>query len=188
MNHDPTKRYGQIDEDQATHINHLNSMVEYYAKTGTNYNRWHYDPTNKSSHNYAVREILSTMHETNSKTLLDLCCGTGRAVKAALDAGYDATGLDASPELLKIATREIGIPENRLVLGDATQLPYPDSSFDLCSVLGALHHTARPEAIIQEMIRVSRRAVIISDEGNHLWGGIRQILIVEYVRSLLRLI
>lgn len=177
MNREQRQQYGQADEDQATHVNYLNKMLEYYAKTGANYNRWHFDPANESPHNCAVREILSTMQETDSRTLLDVCCGTGRAVKAALDCGYDATGFDASPELLKIAKCEVGIPETRLVLGDATQLPFPDSSFDLSSVLGALHHTARPEAIILEMIRVSRRAIIVSDEGNHLWGGLKEILI-----------
>ena len=177
MNSEQTRRYGQVDEDESTHVTHLGQMVEYYAKTAANYNQWHCDPANDSSHNYAVREIVSLMKQTGSKTLLDACCGTGRAVRAALDCGFEATGLDASPQLLDIAKREMGIPESRLVLGDATRLPYPDSSFDVCSVLGALHHCARPEAIIMELIRVSRRGIVVSDDGNGLWGGMKQILI-----------
>jgi hypothetical protein len=33
-----------------------------------------------------------------------------------------------------------------------------------------------PRTIIAEMIRVTRRAIIVSDEGNHLHGGVKEIL------------
>src|SRR5262245_29150520 len=148
-------------------------MVEYYAQSGANYNCWHCDPTNSSPHNYAVREILSLMKETGARTLLDVCCGTGRALKSALDRGYDGQGIDVSPQLLEIARDEIGIPEENLTLGDATSLPFADQSFDICCVLGALHHTAQPETIISEMVRVCRLGIVVSDEGNHGWGGMK---------------
>jgi SAM-dependent methyltransferase len=124
-----------------------------------------------------VREILQAMRDTDSRTLLDVCCGTGRAVKVALDQGYDATWIDVSPHLLGIARRELGIPERRLILGDATSLPFPDGAFDVCCILGALHHTAMPIKLVSEMIRVTRNAIVISDEANGLCGGIKQVLI-----------
>jgi ubiquinone/menaquinone biosynthesis C-methylase UbiE len=171
------KTYGDHDEDISTHRNHLERMVAFYAKTASNYNTWHCDPQNNSSHNYAVRETLTLMNRVRARTLLDVCCGTGRAAKAALDAGFDARGIDISRELLDIGTRELGIPAGRLDHGDATCLPYADQSFDMACIMGALHHTARPRAIVAEMLRVARLGVVISDELNHLPNGIKSLLV-----------
>jgi ubiquinone/menaquinone biosynthesis C-methylase UbiE len=167
----------EMDEDSALHSDHLQRMADYYSRTGHQYNSWHCDRNNSSSHNFAVREIATTMREVCATTLLDVGCGTGRGVRAALDLGYDATGLDISPNLLAIAHRELAIPESRLILGDATNLPFPANSFDVTCILGALHHSAQPHRIIAEMIRVTKKAIIVSDEANHFSGGVKQVLL-----------
>ncbi len=153
-------------------------MVKYYDQTASNYNTWHCDPNNESSHNYAVREILQTMRSLNATSLLDVCCGTGRAVRVALDNGYNARGIDVSPSLIEVGCRELSIPKECLVAGDATNLPFQDNEFDVSCVLGALHHTAQPHRIVTEMIRVTKKAIIVSDEANHFSGGIKHLLIV----------
>jgi SAM-dependent methyltransferase len=127
------------------------------------------------------------MQEVDGKTLLDVGCGTGRGVRAALDMGYDAVGLDISPRLLEIAHKELAIPEHRLIQGDATNLTFPDRHFDVTCILGALHHSAQPLRIIEEMIRVTKKAMVISDEGNHLTGGIKQVLLRLGIKPVLML-
>src|SRR5262245_22646669 len=102
-----SSNYGQVDEDHSLHRGHVERMVQYYDQTAENYNSWHCDPNNASSHNFAVREILRTMKDLNAASLLDVCCGTGRAIRAALDAGYSATGIDVSPSLIEIANTEL---------------------------------------------------------------------------------
>jgi ubiquinone/menaquinone biosynthesis C-methylase UbiE len=152
-------------------------MTEFYERTGNQYNRWHCNPSYVSSHDFAVAELLRTMSQTQAKSLLDVGCGTGRATRAALDKGYEATGLDIASSLLDIAHRELGIPRERLLLGDATQLPFPADSFDIGCALGALHHSAQPAKIISELIRVSRKGIIVSDEANHFAGGVKRLLL-----------
>jgi ubiquinone/menaquinone biosynthesis C-methylase UbiE len=164
-------------ESKATHAEHISAMKEYYRQTAANYNAWHCNPADKSSHNYAVREVLKVMSQNKLTSLLDVCCGTGRCVRSALDAGFDAQGLDISPDLLKIAETELKIAKERLHYGDATKLPFPDQSFDVSCIMGALHHAAMPQTIINEMLRVTRKAIVVSDEANHLHGGIKQVLI-----------
>src|SRR5262249_29737229 len=156
--------FGNVTEDEKTHREHLRQMVDYYAGTAHRYNQWHCDRGNDSPHNYAVREILKAMENHGARTLLDVACGTGRATRAVLDRGYEATGLDISPALLDIAHRELSIPQERLVCGDATQLPFSEASFDVSCILGALHHSAQPGKIVAEMVRVTRKAIIISDD------------------------
>jgi ubiquinone/menaquinone biosynthesis C-methylase UbiE len=171
------RRYGLVDQDPSEHSKHLSQMVEYYATTGSTYDAWHCNPNDHSSHNYALKEIHSVLRDTGSRTFLDICCGTGRAVRSVLDQGYIAVGIDASHELLQIANSQHGIPAAQLVKGDATQLPFPDEAFDVVCILGALHHTAMPHKLVSEAIRVSRKAIVISDEGNHFYGGMKQTLI-----------
>jgi SAM-dependent methyltransferase len=169
--------YGQIDESSLLHQEHIERMVKYYDQTASSYNTWHCDPNNESSHNFAVREILQTMEDLNAISLLDVCCGAGRAVRAALDSGYAATGIDVSPSLIEMGCRELSIPKECLVMGDATDLPFRDKTFDVSCVLGALHHTARPRRIVTEMVRVTRKAIIVSDEANGFSGGIKHLLV-----------
>jgi ubiquinone/menaquinone biosynthesis C-methylase UbiE len=170
-------RYGDRDEDDRTHQEHVSRMRDYYAKTAHLYNSWHCDPSNSSSHNYSIRELVRLIERSNAKSMLDVCCGTGRAVKSVLDFGIDARGIDISPELIQVGVNELGIPIDRLSVGDATALPFEDAQFDVSCILGALHHTARPKAIIGEMLRVSKRGIIVSDEGNHFSGGIKSALV-----------
>jgi len=170
------KSYGDQDEDAATHRSHLEQMVAYYAGTASSYNAWHCDPQDNSPHNSAVRETMALVKKLGARSLLDVCCGTGRAVKAALDAGINARGIDISRELLDVGVRQMGIPAARLDHGDATSLPYADRAFDVACIFGALHHSARPRAVVGEVLRVARLGVVMSDEGNHLSGGIKAIL------------
>jgi ubiquinone/menaquinone biosynthesis C-methylase UbiE len=172
-----TQSYRDRDDDISTHQNHVERMVAYYARTASQYNKWHCDVSNDSSHNYAVREVLGLMNRVKAKTLLDVCCGTGRAVRAALAAGFDARGIDVSMELIEAGVRDLKLPPNRLAVGDATKLPYADRSFDVACVFGALHHTARPRAVVSEVLRVARSGVVISDEANHFSGGCKSVLI-----------
>jgi ubiquinone/menaquinone biosynthesis C-methylase UbiE len=171
------KSYGDCDEDVSTHQNHVEKMVAYYARTAPQYNKWHCDVTNNCSHNYAVRETLGLMAKLRAKTLLDVCCGTGRAVGAALKAGVEARGIDLSKELIESGIRDLGLPPANLDVGDATKLPYADRSFDVACVFGALHHTARPRVVVSELLRVARVGVVISDEGNHFSGGCKALLV-----------
>ena len=169
--------YGNRDEDKLAHDEHVSRMNDYYATTAHLYNSWHCNPENRSSHNYAVRELIRLVHRINAKSVLDVCCGTGRAIKSILDLGIDAHGIDLSRELLQVGINNLNIPRDRLTVGDATALPFADAQFDISCVLGALHHTARPRAIIAEMLRVSRLGIIVSDEGNHFAGGVKSALI-----------
>jgi SAM-dependent methyltransferase len=50
---------------------------------------------------------------------------------------------------------------------DARALPYADGQFDLAFIEGALHHVDRPHQAIYELVRVSRRSVILAETQDH---------------------
>jgi len=63
--------------------------------------------------------------------VLDLCCGFGRHTLALREQGFDAIGLDLSPELLAHAAQGPGweLLRGRLLRGDARVLPFAERSF-----------------------------------------------------------
>jgi ubiquinone/menaquinone biosynthesis C-methylase UbiE len=165
---------GKQVEHPKMHSEHLTRMVEYYSQTANVYDTWNFSPNNP--HDYGVKFLLEAMRKEKMTNVLDVCCGTGRAISAALEAGFDAYGIDISPSLIAEAVSKRRIPQSRIHYGDATKLPFADKSFDASCILGALHHTMMPHTIIEEMIRVTRKLIVISDCGNDYHGGIRAIL------------
>ena len=74
--------------------------------------------------------------------------------------------LDANRRMLELAKEESDSnPNLSFVEADARCLPYPDDTFDFATCSLALHHFDDQTAltIIREMIRVSKRAVIVND-------------------------
>jgi len=50
-----------------------------------------------------------------------------------------------------------------ILQGKGDALPFADNSFDAVCEFAILHHVAEPQVVISEMLRVARKAIIISD-------------------------
>ncbi len=70
-------------------------------------------------------------------SLLDMGCGNGRHTSIAREMGLDAVGLDASRNLLKIASEKM---DSDFVRGDVKEPPFQDGSFDNVIYVAAIHH------------------------------------------------
>ena len=90
--------------------------------------------------------------------ILEVGCGTGNNVWYLALEGFDLTGIDASPEAISYAKRRLAEDNVKadLRVGDFTQLPYPESTFDLVFDRGSLTHTGLSFArkAVQEIHRV----------------------------------
>jgi ubiquinone/menaquinone biosynthesis C-methylase UbiE len=102
--------------------------------------------------------------------VIDICCGTGAQVLEYGRRGIIATGIDISPTMLKIATRNRIRQKAEKVsfqLADATDLPFPDGYFDYASISLGLHDKEKPTRfqILSEMKRVVKQdgALILID-------------------------
>jgi ubiquinone/menaquinone biosynthesis C-methylase UbiE len=103
------------------------------------------------------------------RTILDVGTGGADMPVAVLDhlraRGVAATcvALDRSPRALAAAAQRVrGRADISLVRGDATALPYADTSFDLVTCNLALHHFDPPDAVraLREMARVGRDVIL----------------------------
>jgi SAM-dependent methyltransferase len=89
------------------------------------------------------------------KRVLDLGCGEGRFSRLLEAKGAEAVGIDPIRRLIE-AAREASAPSERYVLGDGSQLPFPDSSFDLVVAYLCLIDIPDFRAAIRESARVLR--------------------------------
>lgn len=103
-----------------------------------------------------INFIKKNINLSPNDTLLDVGCGNG-FFTYHLANFCDVTGLDFSKQMLKIN------PHHKLVHGDAKNLPFDNNSFDIAFCSNLLHHLKNPKKAIQEMKRVAKEYVIISE-------------------------
>jgi SAM-dependent methyltransferase len=91
-------------------------------------------------------------------TVLDLGCGTGRHVVYFAERGFAVSGLDSSPEGLRLTADALRVAGRTadLRLGDMyAPLPYADAAFDAVVAVQVIHH-ARLAAIRQLVAELHR--------------------------------
>ena len=90
--------------------------------------------------------------------VLDLCCGTGDMAFALYrEAGVDAasvTGLDFSAAMLERARKKSGARPMKWIEGDALNLPFANSSFDLVTSAFGFRNLANYDEGLREIHRV----------------------------------
>lgn len=139
----------------------------YYAATAGAYSDKHNSVGD--DHDRALRLLFAWAPMLGVRTLLDVGAGTGRVHRAA-PAFVEVTGVEPVAAL-RLQGHNMGIPADRLLDGDATALAFPENSFDLVSECGVLHHVADDQRAVDEMCRVARVGVFISDSNNYGQGS-----------------
>ena len=91
--------------------------------------------------------------------MLDIGTGTGRMAELFAPRADHVTGLDKSPEMLRLARARLqGLPAGQvdLVQGDFLALPFADGVFDTILIHQVLHYAQDPAAVLDEAARVAR--------------------------------
>jgi ubiquinone/menaquinone biosynthesis C-methylase UbiE len=136
---------------------------KYYTDTAPKYDSMHAheggtDPS-ITKYAYALLRMLG------ARSVLDVGTATGRGLSDFKRAMPDLfiCGIEPVDALIRQGVREGYTSGITIVCGTGEALPFPDRSFDVVCEFAALHHAANPNAIVQEMLRVARKAVIICD-------------------------
>jgi ubiquinone/menaquinone biosynthesis C-methylase UbiE len=89
--------------------------------------------------------------------VLDVGCGTGTLLDLYQQIGCQVFGIDTSSAMLKVAGGKLG-HHAHLHLGDATRMPYANESFDLITIVLALHEMPPSDrsAVLNEIKRVMK--------------------------------
>ncbi|HXY67933.1 MAG TPA: methyltransferase domain-containing protein [Gemmatimonadales bacterium] len=106
------------------------------------------------------RVILAELGLGAQDVLLDVGCGGGAFLKAALASGCRAAAVDHSPDMVRLAREENrdAVAAGRLDVreADAAALPFPDATFTCAAMTGVLGFLPDPVRVFAEIRRVLR--------------------------------
>ena len=103
-------------------------------------------------------KILAGWRIERGVRLLDVACGAGQTAIPAAKTGARVTGVDIASNLIEAARKQAASEGLHVQFdeGDAENLPYPDSAFDVViSLIGAMF-APHPEKVASELARVCR--------------------------------
>lgn len=115
----------------------------------------------------SCRDIADLLKKVPYESLLDVGCGTGFLLELlSAQKGAQYTGLDLSPEMIKVAEKKM-ISGAEFMVGSAEALPFADDSFDVVTCSQSFHHYPHPEKAMVEAWRVLKPGglYILSDTG-----------------------
>jgi SAM-dependent methyltransferase len=111
-----------------------------------------------------MRVLSERLGPLHGLRVIDVACGTGRWMNAALFKCANITGIDLCDEMLIAAARKPAL-EGRLALAQADELPFANGSADLVLCSFAMSYFPSASRAIAEMARVTRRGgrVVMAD-------------------------
>jgi ubiquinone/menaquinone biosynthesis C-methylase UbiE len=101
-------------------------------------------------------KVLNDWNIRPGCSLLDVACGSGQTAIPAARTGIDVTGIDIAENLIHHARRRAFLERLNTTfdVGDAEDLPYQDSSFDVVITMFGAMFAPRPDQVVSELARV----------------------------------
>src|SRR5215813_7835629 len=144
----------------------------YYSETAATYEQMHAHEGDENAFNRKFVEAILQM--LDARSVLDVGTATGyrlHDLRCALPGAF-LCGVEPVDALLGIARRNDVLSSGALIRGTGLALPFADKSFDVVCEFSILHHVQHPDVIVREMLRVARKAVLISDSNRFGQGGV----------------
>jgi len=141
-----------------------------------------------------IARVFDRLERRPTPRALDLCCGTGAALRTLTGVADVAIGVDFSPGMLATARAHLAGHDAHLVRGDARALPFAEGTFDLVVTFGAMGHfePAVQPALFAEVARVlapGGRFVTVTSERpapwRRAWWVLRGFNAVMHLRNAL---
>lgn len=100
-----------------------------------------------------INIILDNAQVKENTRVLDVACGTGVLFPGYIKRGAVVTGVDISPEMVKIAKKNF--PEIEVICEDVENLNFTEK-FDVVMVYNAFPHFPYPERVIEKLSTILR--------------------------------
>lgn len=151
-------------------MNEIEIQRRYYAESASKYDSMHVDE--QDEHFFALSFLIGVVGYLDVRSILDIGSGTGRAIHFLKKQcpQLRIVGIEPVAELREIGYSK-GLSRDELIDGDALNLAFDEKEFDVVCEFGVLHHIKKPELAVAEMLRVSSKAIFISDSNNFGQGS-----------------
>lgn len=120
------------------------------------------NPIQKFLINNFYASLISLANTSSPKTILDAGCGEGFTMNRLSKNGIGdkIEGVEYSKDAILLGEKLF--PNLKFKEGSAYNLPYKDNSFDLAVCTEVLEHLAEPSKALKEILRVSKKHILIS--------------------------
>ncbi|MGD2086728.1 MAG: methyltransferase domain-containing protein [Candidatus Aminicenantes bacterium] len=108
-------------------------------------------------HKHFSQQMLELVQKHAGKRVLDIGCGHGVNCIELNKRGFQAIGIEINQQYVQEAKKYIEAYYMR-----AEKLDFPDKSFDTAIMLEVLEHLEDPYAALEEVVRVTRKNLILS--------------------------
>jgi demethylmenaquinone methyltransferase / 2-methoxy-6-polyprenyl-1,4-benzoquinol methylase len=130
------------------------------------------------------RAVVQAVDAQPGERVLDLAAGTGTSSEPFARAGADVVPTDFSLGMLRVGKARR--PDLALTAGDATRLPFADSSFDVVTISFGLRNVVDTQAALREMLRVTRPGgrLLVCEFSRPVWPPFRVVYLEYLMRAL----
>lgn len=118
--------------------------------------------------------VVRAVDPRPGQVILDLAAGTGPSAVPLAERGAEVVACDFSLGMLQEGRRRR--PQLTFVAGDATRLPFPDTTFDAVTISFGLRNVVDPDTALAEMRRVTRPGgrLVVCEFSTPTWPPFRR--------------
>ena len=140
------------------------AMKKYVGRKALRYDQRRTPKTATQRDQATVESYLAKIPLDSS--LLDLPVGTGRFISFCAGKGFNYTGVDISPDMLRVARTKVpsGAAKVRLQVADARALPFLNDAFDYTIVIKFIKWLPNSQIlteVLREIGRVTRKEAFV---------------------------
>ncbi len=133
-----------------------------------------YNTTRQPYGNEVIDRVTNIFDMTQSRSILDIGCGTGIATRQLAARGFQLVGTDVDADMIEEA-RSVG-QAGAYQVADASHLDFPDAEFDGAAAFGAFHWFS-DETSVRSIQRVLRRGAAFVVVNKNDVGDFRESIV-----------
>jgi ubiquinone/menaquinone biosynthesis C-methylase UbiE len=136
---------------------------DYYTKTAARYEEMHeHEGSGDPVH---MDFILAMLRMLRVRSVLDVGTASGRTLRTLKTAIPELfiCGIEPVGALVDEAVARGNTESGPVIQGAGDALPFADNSFEAVCEFAILHHVTDPRRVVGEMLRVAKKAIILSD-------------------------